>query len=105
MSCLLTLGPQVPSVEGAVEVAPSTNVVPTKKSKEVKEKGQGRRERRAKAAAEEAVKQSEQGNEGDDANRTGTVGAYVHISRISDERVDHVEKLFKPGQQVILPYS
>lgn len=30
----------------------------------------------------------------------GSVGAYVHISRISDERVEHVDKSYKAGQKV-----
>lgn len=77
------------------------NVPPPKK-----EKGQARRERRAKAATEAAAAAErdaiDEGVEGDTvgAVKTSHVGAYVHISRISDERVEHVERLYKPGQKV-----
>ncbi|CAM9794523.1 unnamed protein product, partial [Ectocarpus sp. 8 AP-2014] len=67
-----------------------------------KERGQGRRERRAAAAAAAAAADGDEDeNDGEEQEKKWkTIGAYVHISRISDERVEHVEKSYKPGQKV-----
>lgn len=78
-----------------------------------KDRGHARKERRAAEAAavlkasKSPLKTSE-GSEDMEVDRSdvseglrGTVGAYVHISRISDQRVDHVERAYKPGQKVI----
>ncbi|CAM9211625.1 unnamed protein product, partial [Ectocarpus sp. 12 AP-2014] len=67
-----------------------------------KERGQGRRERRATAAAAAAAAAAggDKDDGDDEEKKWKTIGAYVHISRISDERVEHVEKSYKPGQKV-----
>lgn len=69
-----------------------------------KEKGQARKERRAAAAAAAAAAEAsggaEEHREEVEGVDGGSVGAYVHISRISDERVEHVDKAYKPGQKV-----
>lgn len=83
----------MPSANGEAGEPPQGNVPPPKK-----EKGQARRERRAKAAA---AASSEDGEAAEALRGGGTVGAYVHISRISDERVEHVEKTYKAGQKVL----
>ena len=89
---------QVPSKEGDGGADAKGNV-----HIEKKEKGQVRRERRAAAAAAAEASggdaDADQGNVG----VGGSVGAYVHISRISDERVEHVDKSYKAGQKVRLP--
>eukprot|EP00903_Cladosiphon_okamuranus_P010099 g9564.t2 len=93
---------RVPSTEQDDGTAATGNAPAAKK-----ETGQGRRERRAAAAAAAvaataaavAAKGEERGKEEADI-KWGSVGAYVHISRISDERVEHVEKSYKPGQKV-----
>lgn len=93
---------QIPSTEGDTGAPAVGNAPPAKK-----EKGQARRERRAAAAAAAAAAGTEGSNdEGGDVGEDGrgSVGAYVHISRISDERMEHVEKSYKPGQKVP-PYS
>ena len=89
---------QVPSKEGDGG-AGATGNAPAEK----KDKGQARRERRAAAAAAAATAEASGG--GADAEEGavgvgGSVGAYVHISRISDERVEHVDKSYKTGQKV-----
>lgn len=89
---------QVPSKEGDGG-AGATGNAPAEK----KERGKARRERRAAAAA--AAVEAE-GGDADAAEGSvevavgGSVGAYVHISRISDERVEHVDKSYKAGQKV-----
>lgn len=83
---------QVPSVEGDGSAAALTGSTASGK----KVKGQARRERRSKTAASGGLDEGEEGG-----GATGnSVGAYVHISRISDERVEHVERSYKPGQKV-----
>lgn len=79
---------QVPSTDGDGGEAIG-NAAPPKK-----EKGQARKERRA----------AEQDGSATDPGGMRSVGAYIHISRISDERIEHVEKAYKPGQKVELPY-
>lgn len=66
----------------------------------LKAKVLSRRERRAAAAAAAGEKDDEEREGGNPVKKMGTVGAYVHISRISDDRVEHVDKSFKPGQKV-----
>lgn len=85
----------MPSIEGDGSAA-TGNAPPAKK-----EKGQARRERRLKAAASAGL---DNGGEGGNANGK-SVGAYVHISRISDERVEHVERSYKPGQKVRIAFA
>lgn len=82
----------MPSKDGDGGTAATGNV-PQRKM----EKGQARRERRAKAAAA-----AERGDDEEAETEVlkSSVGAYVHISRISDERVEHVERMYKPGQKV-----
>lgn len=65
-----------------------------------KEKGQARKERRAAAAAAAAAAEASGNAEEGAVAEGGSVGAYVHISRISDERVEHVDKSYKAGQKV-----
>ncbi|CAM9504306.1 unnamed protein product, partial [Ectocarpus fasciculatus] len=66
-----------------------------------KDKGQSRRERRAAAAAAAAAAAGDEDGDVDGSEKKWKpIGAYVHISRISDERVDNVEKAYKPGQKV-----
>ncbi|CAM9531056.1 unnamed protein product, partial [Hapterophycus canaliculatus] len=87
---------RVPSTEEDDGSAPSGNAPATKK-----EKGHDRRERRAAAAAAAAAAEAIQdGVQRTQDEKRGSVGAYVHISRISDERVEHVDKSYKPGQKV-----
>lgn len=41
-------------------------------------------------------------DEDDDSEAEGNAAAFVHISNLSDSRIDKVEKAFKPGQQIPL---
>lgn len=94
---------QVPSNDGGdggEAAVPTTNVPPAKKTKE---KGQGKKERRAKAKAEaegEAAGESGASDALGDAASSPTVGAFAHVSRLSDDDVDHPERFYKPGQKV-----
>lgn len=69
-----------------------------------KETGRSRKERRAAAAAAAEAAAADGDEDADGSNepdkKWGSVGAYVHISRISDERVENVEKSYKSGQKV-----
>lgn len=95
---------QVPAADGGGAAAPATNVPLLQETKKKEWGGKARRARaRARAEAEaeaQAAAESGASNALSDGASTPSVGAFAHVSRISDDYVDHPERLYKPGQKV-----
>ena len=79
---------QVPSADRDPTGSPE-NGAPATENVEV----QSKQKRKSALAARE-------GSNDDNSQADAAVGAYVHISRVSDKRMDRLEKAYKPGQKV-----